>query len=105
MRRRRARSVATRWRDRGALVREWVDHTAREYPARLAMTVFGAVIALFTVLLLPPWATASGEGARFVDALFTAVSAVCVTGLVVVDTADYWSEYGHAVILVGRAEE
>ncbi len=93
--------MATRWRDRGALVREWVDHTAREYPARLAMTVFGAVIALFTVLLLPPWATAAGGGARFVDALFTAVSAVCVTGLVVVDTADYWSEYGHAVILVG----
>nr|WP_277208234.1 potassium transporter TrkG [Isoptericola croceus] len=93
--------MATRWRNRGVTLREWVDRTAREYPARLAMTVFGAVITIFTLLLLPPWATASGTGARFVDALFTATSAVCITGLVVVDTGLYWSEYGRAVILVG----
>ncbi|MDO8143264.1 MULTISPECIES: TrkH family potassium uptake protein [Isoptericola] len=83
------------------MLREWVDRTAREYPARLAMTVFAAVITLFTLLLLPPWATATDTGARFVDALFTATSAVCITGLVVVDTAEYWSEYGRAVILLG----
>jgi Trk-type K+ transport system membrane component len=82
-------------------LREWVDQVAREYPARLAMTVFAAVISLFTLLLLPPFATASGQGARFVDALFTATSAVCITGLVVVDTGAYWSDYGHVVIITG----
>ncbi|MCA5895082.1 TrkH family potassium uptake protein [Isoptericola sp. NEAU-Y5] len=82
-------------------LRGWVDQAAREYPARLAMTVFAAVITLVWLLLLPPWATTSGQGAPAVDALFTATSAVCVTGLVVHDTATYWSEYGHVVILVG----
>ncbi|OLT54226.1 TrkH family potassium uptake protein [Cellulosimicrobium sp. CUA-896] len=81
--------------------RELVDRLARQSPARLAVTVFAAVIALFTALLLAPWATASGRSAPFVDALFTATSAVCVTGLVVVPTGTYWSTYGQVVILVG----
>ena len=81
--------------------REIVDRLARQSPARLAVTVFAAVIALFTALLLAPWATATGRSASFVDALFTATSAVCVTGLVVVPTGTYWSFYGQVVILVG----
>ncbi|MBD8079473.1 TrkH family potassium uptake protein [Cellulosimicrobium arenosum] len=81
--------------------REIVDRLARQSPARLAVTVFGAVVALFTALLLAPWATASGRSASFVDALFTATSAVCVTGLVVVPTGTYWSTYGQVVILIG----
>lgn len=81
--------------------RELVDRVARHSPARLAVTVFAAVIAVFTVLLLAPWATATGDPAPFVDALFTAVSAVCVTGLTVVDTGTYWSSYGQVVILLG----
>ncbi len=93
--------MATRWRGRGRALREWVDQVAREYPARLAMTVFAAVISIFTVLLLAPFATASGQRAPFVDALFTATSAVCITGLVVVDTGEYWSDYGRVVILTG----
>lgn len=82
-------------------LREMVDEVARHSPARLAIVVFGAVIAVFTALLLAPWATASGTSARFVDALFTAVSAVCITGLVVQDTGTYWSLYGQIVILTG----
>jgi potassium uptake TrkH family protein len=93
--------VATTVRARGIALREWVDQVAREYPARLAMTVFAAVISLFTLLLLPPFATASGQRAPFVDALFTATSAVCITGLVVVDTGEYWSDYGRVVIITG----
>lgn len=81
--------------------REIVDRLARQSPARLAVTVFAAVVSLFTVLLLAPWATVSGQSAPFIDALFTATSAVCVTGLVVVDTGTYWSTYGLVVILVG----
>jgi potassium uptake TrkH family protein len=80
--------------------RELVDRLARQSPARLALGVFAGVIAVFTALLSTPWATASGERAPFVDALFTATSAVCVTGLVTQDTGTYWSTAGHVVILV-----
>lgn len=46
-----------------------------------------------------PFATRDGHGASFADGLFTATSAVCVTGLIVKDTATYWSEFGQAIIL------
>lgn len=82
-------------------LRELVDQLAFRAPARLAVTGFACVVALFAVLLTVPFATADGEGARLVDAVFTAVSAVCVTGLVVQDTATYWSLYGQIVILTG----
>ena len=52
------------------------------------------------LLLHLPIATSSGESAPFLTCLFTAVSATCVTGLVVVDTATFWSLFGHIVILV-----
>ena len=86
---------------RGSLLglRDYVDRVARQSPARLAVTVFLAVCAFFTLLLLAPWATTSGRPAPFVDALFTAISAVCVTGLTVVDTATFWSGWGQVVIL------
>ncbi len=82
-------------------VRDAVDHVARHSPARLALLVFAAIIAVFTALLSLPAATRSGARAPFVDALFTAVSAVCVTGLTTVSTATYWSGFGQAVIIVG----
>lgn len=81
--------------------REVVDRAARQSPARLALSVFASAIALVTALLLLPAATADGRGAPVADALFTAASAVSVTGLTVVDTATYWSRFGQAVILVG----
>jgi len=83
------------------LWREVVDRAARQSPARLALSVFAAVIGVFTALLLTPQATASGRQAPFVDALFTATSAVCVTGLTTVPTGTYWSTFGQVVILVG----
>lgn len=81
--------------------RDWVDDVARRSPARLTLGVFGAVIFLVTALLQLPIATADGVRAPFVDSLFTATSAVCVTGLVTVDSAAYWSSFGHAVIMGG----
>lgn len=81
--------------------RELVDRLARQSPARLALGVFASVIAVFTFLLSMPWATATGQRAPFLDALFTATSAVCVTGLVTVDTGTFWSTAGQATILVG----
>jgi trk system potassium uptake protein TrkH len=80
--------------------RELVDRLARQSPARLAVGTFGGVIAIFTVLLSMPWATASGHRPPFADSLFTATSAVCVTGLVTVPTGTYWSTAGQATILV-----
>ena len=61
---------------------------------------FSAVILLGTLLLMLPVARRAGTSATFGDALFTATSAVCVTGLVVHDTASYWSGFGQAVILL-----
>ena len=60
---------------------------------------FLSVIILGSILLMLPVATRDGKGAVFADALFTATSAVCVTGLVIHDTATYWSMFGQSVIL------
>lgn len=81
-------------------IRELVVETVRASPSRVAITVFALVVLLFTGLLSIPAATASGQRAPFADALFTATSAVCVTGLVTVNTAEYWSAFGEVVILV-----
>ena len=68
-------------------------------PAQVIILGFLALITVGTLLLMLPFATASGKSAGFADALFTATSASCVTGLVVQDTATYWSGFGQAVIL------
>jgi len=81
--------------------RVWFARQARYSPARLALIVFVMLIAFITSLLALPIATASTERAPFIDILFTAISAVCVTGLTVVDTATYWSPFGQSVIALG----
>lgn len=60
-----------------------------------AITIFAG-----TVLLVLPWASSAGNWTSFIDALFTATSGLCVTGLIVVDTATYWTTFGRIVILV-----
>ena len=61
---------------------------------------FASLILIGTLLLMLPFSSREGTGAGFSDCLFTATSAVCVTGLVVRDTASFWSEFGQAVILL-----
>ena len=68
--------------------------------SRIIILGFAAVILLGSLLLMLPFAARDGRSAAFSDALFTAVSAVCVTGLVVQDTASYWSGFGQGVILL-----
>jgi len=74
---------------------------AASTPSRFAILIFASLIALFTLLFSLPIATTSGKGAPFVDALFTAVSVICVTGLSTVDMATYWSPFGHVLVFVG----
>lgn len=61
---------------------------------------FAAVIFIGAFLLALPISSKSGEWTSFIDALFTSTSAVCVTGLVVFDTATYWTIFGQVVILI-----
>jgi len=61
---------------------------------------FAGVIGIGTLLLWLPISNTGGGFGPIVDAFFTATSAVCVTGLVVVDTGTYWSSFGQGVILV-----
>ncbi|KWV94604.1 TrkH family potassium uptake protein [Erythrobacter sp. AP23] len=74
--------------------------TALRDPIRLIPVLFLGAIAVGTLLLWLPIATADGTQTDFLTALFTATSAVAVTGLIVVDTATYWSPLGQGVILL-----
>ena len=69
-------------------------------PALVLLGGFATLIALGTLILMLPPMARSGAWTDPLTALFTATSAVCVTGLVVVDTATHWSGLGQAVILV-----
>lgn len=69
------------------------------HPVRSVPLAFLAVILLGSVLLMLPAARSAAEADPVLPALFTAVSAVCVTGLITVDTPTFWSPFGHAVIL------
>lgn len=67
---------------------------------QLIILGFAGVILLGTILLMLPVSTLENVSTPFHEAMFTATSAVCVTGLVVKDTGSYWSVFGQMVILV-----
>lgn len=69
-------------------------------PTQVLVLGFAITILVGALLLTLPVATSSGNGAGFINAIFTATSAVCVTGLVVVDTGTYWSAFGQSVIII-----
>jgi len=69
-------------------------------PIRLVPVLFAATIVLGTFLLSLPIAGKDGTGTPLLTALFTSTSAVAVTGLIVVDTATFWSPFGQIVILL-----
>jgi trk system potassium uptake protein len=70
------------------------------HPGRVIAGAFAAAVVVGTALLMLPVARAGEERADVLTALFHATSAVCVTGLVTVDTGTYWSGFGQAVILL-----
>ena len=77
-------------------------HLLRKKLSSFQLIILGflGLILIGTILLMLPISAESGRGTPFKDALFTSTSAVCVTGLVVKDTASYWSGFGQAVILI-----
>ncbi len=82
-------------RIRTARLRALAPHT----PAQVVVAGFAVAVAVGTGLLLLPIARAGIGGAPLLTSLFTATSAVCVTGLTVQDTGSYWSGFGEVVIL------
>ena len=71
------------------------------HPAQFVVTAFAGAVLVVTGLLMLPAAHEPGVRTTFLQALFTATSAVCVTGLIVVDTPSHWSTFGEALILLG----
>ncbi len=69
-------------------------------PAQILVLGFAGVIFLGALLLTFPFASQNGNSLRFLDALFTATSAVCVTGLVIVDTGIHFTRFGQTVIIL-----
>lgn len=69
-------------------------------PAQVLALGFAGIILLGAIFLDLPIASKSGDSIGFINALFTATSAVCVTGLVVVDTANHWTIFGQLIILL-----
>ncbi len=84
-----------------AVLRDAIDTFVARTPARFAIAIFAGLVLVFTLLLSLPVSTASGHQTPFVDAFFTAVSVICVTGLSTVDMATYWSPFGHVIIFLG----
>ena len=99
------RIVGNRRDDRvNFFARTWrsLTETATVSPARFAILIFTGLILITTLLLTLPIARAgSGTGGTpLADAVFTAVSAICVTGLATVDMASHWSPFGNIVIIL-----
>ncbi len=76
-----------------------MQRKVRLTPVRLLVLGYLAVILIGTILLILPFSSKEMGSASFMDALFTTVSASCVTGLIIRDTASYWSGFGQVVIL------
>ncbi|WP_334142194.1 TrkH family potassium uptake protein [Rhabdothermincola sp.] len=76
------------------------SHASLLHPARLVVLSYAAAALVGAVLLWLPFATVSGEAPPLADALFTAVSAISVTGLIVVEADGFWSPFGQVVILL-----
>ncbi|EJW18567.1 TrkH family potassium uptake protein [Paenibacillus alvei] len=77
----------------------WRKRTMHWTPARVLVLGFLSIITIGTCILKLPISLAAGHSLSFIDALFTATSAVCVTGLVVVDIGTTYSAFGQGVII------
>lgn len=81
------------------IIRKIAKRISNMTHSQIILAGFAAVILLGTLLLMLPISTMDGEGADSLAALFTSTSAVCITGLVVVDTGTYFTFFGQVVII------
>ncbi|SMO86733.1 hypothetical protein [Gracilimonas mengyeensis] len=72
----------------------------KKKPTQLVAYSFVSVIIFGALLLMTPSSTVDGQGLNWIDALFTSTSAVCVTGLIVVDTATHLTFFGQMIVLI-----
>ncbi len=72
----------------------------RNHPSKIILLSFGMIILLGTTFLSLPLASSNGESIGLINAGFTATSATCVTGLIVLDTGADFSSFGHTIILI-----
>ena len=79
-------------------MKQVISYFKRQPPGRLIALGFALVILLGAGLLMLPVSVRPGVQVRFIDALFTSTSAVCVTGLIAIDTADHFTVFGQAVV-------
>ncbi|WP_185715036.1 TrkH family potassium uptake protein [Gulosibacter macacae] len=82
-------------------VRDVIAGVSMQSPSRFAVLVFTAIIFFWSLLLWLPISAADGQATAYHEALFTAVSTICVTGLSVVDMGTHWSTFGNVVIFLG----
>lgn len=85
-----------------AILQQAIHEVFRKHrlsPPQILVIGFGVLILFGGVLLSMPFSSARGVSTDYLTSVFTATSAVCVTGLVVVDTANHWSPIGQAIIL------
>lgn len=75
-------------------------HMFRWSPARIIAGAFGSISFIGSILLYLPWGHMPGQSITYVDALYTAVSALCVTGLSIVDTAAVFNPFGQVILAV-----
>lgn len=81
-------------------LRKLIRRMFHDYRTETVIFIFVAIIFTGSLVLSLPVSVRSGESTSFIDCVFTATSAVCVTGLAVVDTATHWSTFGQVVILI-----
>lgn len=79
-------------------MRRLINYFKHQPPGRLITMGFALVILLGAVILVMPFSVKEGARVSFIDALFTSTSAVCVTGLIAVDTADHFTVFGQGVV-------
>nr|WP_271396045.1 potassium transporter TrkG [Neomicrococcus lactis] len=84
---------------RSSVIGQRLRRLQPQTPAQIIAIGFLTTIVVGTLLLMTPAARVGDGAASFLDALFTATSATCVTGLITVDTPTYWTPFGHAVII------
>lgn len=83
-----------------SVFKKGIEYLSHFPPTRIIVLGFALIILIGTALLALPVASRNGESVGWIQALFTATSATCVTGLLLVDTCTYWTVFGQLVILL-----